>query len=352
MRTYLKMLVVTFFINLSIIFSFSSGPPDGKTGAPGENTCIQCHQYSGTNGTFQILNVPTNYEFNQSYTITVQLSQQGQSRWGFELTAVDSNGNGAGTFTIIDQTNTQLSDNAEPQRDYVKHTSMGTYNGTTNGPVNWTFQWTAPSSDVGTITFYAAGNAANGNNSSSGDYIYQISVSSNPPVGTPTPVSTSTPTPTSAVTVTLTPTTIYTSTPPPNVTNTPSITFTPTPCELGVTLEMSSHYFKPGDICYLNAYICNPNTNSINVNLFVVLDIGNGTDYWFYPNWVHYPPDINFKPFPTLPFGVTTEEVIPQFNWPSGVGSLTGLAFIGAITDENITQILGKMDIWNFSFGE
>ena len=81
MKEFMRIFVLVLFINLSFVLSFSSGPPDGKTGAPGENTCIQCHQNTGTNGTLQILNVPSNYEFNQSYTITVQLSQQGQSRW-------------------------------------------------------------------------------------------------------------------------------------------------------------------------------------------------------------------------------------------------------------------------------
>ena len=57
----------------------------------------------------------------------------------------------------------------------MKHTSTGTYNGTSNGPVTWQFDWTVPDPAVGTITFYAAGNAANGNGSTSGDYIYSVS---------------------------------------------------------------------------------------------------------------------------------------------------------------------------------
>ena len=46
----------------------------------------------------------------------------------------------------------------------------------------WTFKWTAPTNDVGPITFYAAGNAANGDFSTSGDYIYTQKATSEVPV--------------------------------------------------------------------------------------------------------------------------------------------------------------------------
>src|ERR1041385_7098079 len=38
-------------------------------------------------------------------------------------------------------------------------------------------RWKAPSQTVGRVTFYAAGNAANGNGDPSGDFIYTTSVS-------------------------------------------------------------------------------------------------------------------------------------------------------------------------------
>ncbi|MBP8137654.1 MAG: hypothetical protein KAY61_05565, partial [Candidatus Eisenbacteria bacterium] len=43
------------------------------------------------------------------------------------------------------------------------------------GPVTWSFDWTAPSSPAGSVTFYAAGNAANGSEEPSGDWIFTTS---------------------------------------------------------------------------------------------------------------------------------------------------------------------------------
>jgi hypothetical protein len=127
--------------------------------------------------------VPANYEVGQSYTITVRLEDENQQRWGFELTAIDPAGNGAGSFVITSPTLTQLSEHPAPERDYVKHTSNGTFNGTLHGPVNWSFSWQAPPADIGLIRFYAAGNAANGTLNSTGDFIYTASSSAAAPVG-------------------------------------------------------------------------------------------------------------------------------------------------------------------------
>ena len=53
--------------------------------------------------------------------------------------------------------------------DYIKHTLAGT------GNSSWKVQWTAPSKAVaGPVTFYAAGNDANGDGSNQGDTIYTV----------------------------------------------------------------------------------------------------------------------------------------------------------------------------------
>jgi hypothetical protein len=162
-----------------LVLGFSNGPNDGLTGAPGEGLCTNCHSGNPVNGSVEITGAPVAYKLGETYTITVTVQDPGQTRWGFELTAKDTANDGAGTFTITDATNTQLSDQPAPNADYVKHTSLGTYAGTA-GPATWQFDWTSPSSNVGDITFYAAGNAANNNGSSSGDNIYSTSFTSEP----------------------------------------------------------------------------------------------------------------------------------------------------------------------------
>lgn len=154
-------------------FAFSFSPPDGLTGAPTEGDCTQCHVGNTLDaaGGALMLTIPETYEPSEVYTIVVNLSRTGQSRWGFEMTALDADGARAGSFAADDAGNTQLSEANSKQ--YIKHTSIGTAQGTTDEH-SWEFQWTAPDADIGPITFYAAGNAANGDFSPAGggDYIY------------------------------------------------------------------------------------------------------------------------------------------------------------------------------------
>jgi hypothetical protein len=165
----------------TLALAYSGGPPDGMTGAPpSNNTCVQCHStnpLNSGNGSFSI-DGPTEYVPGQVYPITVTLQDPGQSRWGFEFTPLDK-----GTLQITDAVNTQSS--ASGGNGYVKHTSAGTHDDTPDGPVSWTFNWTAPAVDEGEIVFYAAGNAANSNNASSGDFIYAASFATQPATGLP-----------------------------------------------------------------------------------------------------------------------------------------------------------------------
>ncbi len=151
----------------------SSGPPDGLTGAPGEGTCHGCHASFPLNSGDGVLSIegPEHYLAGQTYTVTVTRDDPGQTRWGFEISPLE-----IGECAIIDPINTQLS--ISQGKSYVKQTSAGTFNGT-QGPVSWSFDWTAPSvNPPDEVIFYAAGNAANGNGSTGGDYIYTTTFTS------------------------------------------------------------------------------------------------------------------------------------------------------------------------------
>ncbi len=166
--------VTTLIIPLTL-YSYPTGPPDGRTGAPGEQTCnsVGCHNsfaLNSGNGSLQFGQFPAEYETGQTYNIEVILQDPGQSRWGFECVALDGNGLQAGTITVTNDTLMQTS--TTNNKTYIKHKEPGTYNGTNDGPVSWQFNWTAPAGDIGTVYFYVAGNAANGDNTSQGDYIY------------------------------------------------------------------------------------------------------------------------------------------------------------------------------------
>src|SRR5690606_6773814 len=70
-----------------------------------------------------------------------------------------------GTLVLVDDVNTRF---ASDDR-FVTHTSAG------NQLDTWTVDWTAPEDAPETVTIYAAGNAADGNFSPTGDYIYTAS---------------------------------------------------------------------------------------------------------------------------------------------------------------------------------
>ncbi len=174
-------LLLLFAVSTGSAFAFSAGPPNEVTGAPNENTCVQCHTDNALNvsGGELMLTVPETYEPNEVYTIVVNLSRTGQSRWGFEMTALDADGARAGSFEVDDAGNTQLSEANSKQ--YIKHTSIGTAQGTTDEH-SWEFQWTAPDADIGPIAFYAAGNASNGNFNPIDDFIYTADSESTPAI--------------------------------------------------------------------------------------------------------------------------------------------------------------------------
>jgi hypothetical protein len=140
-----------------------SNPTPGKTGAPGENTCIQCHSGStlpaaGTVN-FSFSGINNEYVPGQTYTITI--SSTGNSKNGFQMTALNSFDNSAGTFTAGTNTST-INFNS---RNYVRHS-------VSSGINSWTFQWNAPAISDGPITFYYTYNKTNNNNATSGDAIY------------------------------------------------------------------------------------------------------------------------------------------------------------------------------------
>ncbi len=172
------------------VHAFSAGPPAGYTGAPQEEpeACAECHVPPDA-GTGRIsITAPQTYVPGHTYPITVTHTNADPTRlrWGFELTVLDNaSDEKAGELQGTDGT-TQVLNNAGPNsaRQYIEHTAVGTFVGQQN-TASWTFNWTAPSTDVGPVTFYAAGNQANNDGNTSGDYIYKTFVPSAPASSTP-----------------------------------------------------------------------------------------------------------------------------------------------------------------------
>ena len=160
-----------------------NGPSASHTGAPGEANCVSCHVdfpvNSGT-GSVTLAGVPANYLPNQQVSLTVTTSQADAVIYGFQLTAVDSEGKRIGTYTLPAQNPAQMQTVngivGGNQRTYVEHTSDGVIP-QMFGSKSWTFTWNAPAQRGGKVSFYVAGNSANSDGSASGDYIYTTSKS-------------------------------------------------------------------------------------------------------------------------------------------------------------------------------
>ena len=152
------------------------GPAPSYTNAPGENNCTACHVdfpvNSGT-GSVKISGVPRLFYPGQHIPVTVTTSQEDGVVYGFQLSAVDGAGRPAGTWTLTDTTQTQIVQGFVGPflRQYVEHTFAGIVP-TAFGSKSWTVTWNAPAQLVGNVRFHAAGNAANGNGETDGDFIY------------------------------------------------------------------------------------------------------------------------------------------------------------------------------------
>src|SRR3990167_8194730 len=164
MAVYVVLVIGIMGIGVSTLFAYSSGPPDGRTGSPADSlqTCNDtgCHN---------------NYALNSS-----------TAKHGFELSALDTNNNHVGTFSSVDGDGNTQTNNG----DYIKHTSAGS---SQSGNASWNVNWTAPADGEGVVTFYAAGNEANGDGTNQGDYIYTTTAQSSTAAVTPTTTPTATP---------------------------------------------------------------------------------------------------------------------------------------------------------------
>ncbi len=185
---------------VAVALARSNGAPASRTGAPAigtapaEGLCTGCHGGNAVNsgGSVTILGVPLLYQRGTTYHLTVHLASTQTSGsaarvWGFQLTAVDSaTGNGAGTFTIVNATQTGLVSGTSSfsTRRYVNQISGGQQVGA-NSPVEWQVDWTAPASGVTRVRFFAAGLAGDGDGGTGGDWVYTGSAASTDAV-TPT----------------------------------------------------------------------------------------------------------------------------------------------------------------------
>ena len=154
-----------------LFLSNSANPPNGKTGAPGDSLCSECHAQTNTsiNGVISVEGFPSSITPGEAYVLTV--------------VSRDTSGNavmGGFQMTILGPLNTKVGTMAKPSpssivsaannRQYFEHNPAVEF--PDSNVIRWSVEWTAPALPGGTeITWYAAGNFVNGNNMESGDKV-------------------------------------------------------------------------------------------------------------------------------------------------------------------------------------
>jgi len=208
-----------------LIWAFEYGPDPGYVAIPGENggaTCAtsNCHvgkaNDSVNKGSVSI-SFPNGTTYTpgvkQHLTVTVADPASSQVAWGFQVSARPSSDakTMAGVFAPTD-TNTQImcsqlnfqaieavclpgagtgctapsSAPACPSNmplQYMEHSLTGYHMTRGTGSGKYEFDWTPPSSSVGSIVVYLAGNAANGDLTVNGDHIYTKTYTLTPVAG-------------------------------------------------------------------------------------------------------------------------------------------------------------------------
>ncbi len=152
----------------AILLAFSSSPPDGRTGAPFDGRCTDCHGGStGISGETHIDGLPSNIQPNTQYTITVRLRRTAGNppRGGFQLVAVQGNNTQAGSWS----NGSGASFSNSGGRVYWKHAGAKNFS---SDEITWSATWTSPPSAANnTIKMYAAGLFGNNAGGNSGDFM-------------------------------------------------------------------------------------------------------------------------------------------------------------------------------------
>jgi len=104
----------------------------------------------------------------QTYDMTVTINDADAMRYGFEMVAFDLTDASVGQFGLSGDPFVEVRDIGGI--NYVNHKFV-----TVGNPNTFTFTWTSPATLAGEISFYVAGNAANGSGNG-GDEIYSSSL--------------------------------------------------------------------------------------------------------------------------------------------------------------------------------
>jgi hypothetical protein len=128
-------------------------PQSGFSGRPGDGTCRDCHPTKSLVDPDSLIltGLPDTLEPETVYSCTLHARYHGLNEWTFELTAVDSLSNQAGTIEVTDSVHTEIDDFLDVQ--YFKNNLKGAWVNRKDS-TSWTFDYLSPPAETGPVSFY------------------------------------------------------------------------------------------------------------------------------------------------------------------------------------------------------
>ena len=144
------------------------------TGGFGEQTCHSCHfdyDLNWKEGSISVNGIPDKIEPAATYKVKIKVERKDLGKAGFQLTARYSNGSQAGQFLIEGNEQVMFTQEVPDSLQYVQHSVEGA-KPVRDGESTWNITWKAPTRVLDSVFFNVASNAANGDQSEFGDWIY------------------------------------------------------------------------------------------------------------------------------------------------------------------------------------
>ena len=152
---------------------YIDGAPGGFSGGFGEQSCHGCHFSADVNtppGQVMIEGVPARFTPGQQYPITIALTRPGMKLGGFQIAARFKDGGAqAGSLEGRPSGGERVKFETQGGIQYASQTLMGAAV-SEPGTARWTVVWTAPTGAA--VQFHVSANAADGDESAQGDYVY------------------------------------------------------------------------------------------------------------------------------------------------------------------------------------
>lgn len=171
--SFLVLLGFLLWIDNDTTHARSTQPPIFNASAPGMSSCsnMGCHtgELNTGGGSLEIF---ASFDGNENvYTdgslldISLVIEDANAMRYGFQMVALDVNGISVGDFITNDAADLAIQESQG--LEFINHLDIAETNSNT-----FSFQFQAPDEDVGPISFYATGLAADGMGSPADDFPY------------------------------------------------------------------------------------------------------------------------------------------------------------------------------------